>query len=220
MYAKWLDACGATDLDGVYLDDLLEQARTSKSVVPDFAVPWLHAEAEADYLQLWSFVTLPGLLQTYDYACNMFIRGGLDEDAAAESATTRVERRRHVDGPDAKRVTAILHESALYCRVGPDEAMVEQMENLLVTLRLPNVIVQIVPDTGYFFGLDGEFQLASGRDIPDTVVMVTVEDQTTTEPAVVDRASALFERIRGHALPIEEPRAKIQEALQRWNGQQ
>jgi hypothetical protein len=49
--------------------------------------------------------------------------------------------------------------------------------------------------------------------------MVSVEDQTTTEPAVVDRTAALFERIRGHALTIEESRAIIQEALQRWNSQ-
>jgi hypothetical protein len=220
MYAKWLDACGATDLDGVYLDDLLEQARTSKSVVPDFAVPWLHAEADAGYLQLWSFVTLPGILQTYDYAYNMFLLGGLDDDAAAENAATRVERRRHVEGSDAKRVTAVIHESVLYRRVGPDEAMAEQLADLLAASRLPNLIIQIVPDTGYFFGLEGEFMIASGRDIPDTLNMITVEDQTTTEPAMVDHASALFERIRGHALPIEESRAKIQEALQRWNGQQ
>jgi Domain of unknown function (DUF5753)/Helix-turn-helix domain len=220
MYAKWLEACAATHLDRVYLADLLEQARISKSVVPDFAVPWLNAEADADYLRFWSFVTLPGLLQTYDYAYNMFLLGGLDEDAAAESATARVERRRHVEGPEAKRVTAILHESALYRRVGPDQVMVKQMEDLLAASRLPNMIIQIVPDTGYFFGLEGEFGLASGREISDTLNVVSLEDRTTTEPAVVDRASALFERIRGHALPIEESRAKIQEALQRWSSQQ
>jgi transcriptional regulator with XRE-family HTH domain len=220
MYAKWLDACGATDLDGVYLDDLLEQARTSKSVVPGFAVPWLNAEADADYLRFWSFIAVPGPLQTYDYACNMFLLGGMDDDAAAESAAARVERRRHVKGPDAKRMTAVLHESVLYRRVGPDEVMAEQMEDLLAASRLPNVIIQVVPDTGYFFGLEAAFDIASGREIPDTLNMITVEDLTTTERAVVDGASALFERIRGHALPIEESRAKIQEALQRWNNQQ
>jgi hypothetical protein len=77
----------------------------------------------------------------------------------------------------------------------------------------------VVRDTGYFFGLEGEFGIARGREIPDTLNVVSVEDRATTEPAVVDRVAALFERIRGHALTIEESRAIIQEALQRWNSQ-
>jgi transcriptional regulator with XRE-family HTH domain len=220
VFLAWLDVCQVSEEARGYITDIWVLARNSKSAIPAFAVPWLNAEAECDYLRFWSFVLAPGPLQTYDYAYNMFLLGDLDEETATERATARVERRRHVEGSDAKRVTAILHESVLYCRVGPDEVMVGQLEDLLAASRLPNVIIQVVPDTGYFFGLDGEFYLASGREIADTLTMITVEDWTTTEPARVDRSASLFERIRGHALPIEDSRAKIQEALQRWNGQQ
>jgi hypothetical protein len=95
----------------------------------------------------------------------------------------------------------------------------DQGEHPAAHRRRPNVIIQVVRDTGYFFGLEGQFMIASGREIPDTLNIVTVEDQTTTEPAMVDRVAALFERIRGHALTIEESRVIIQEALQRWNSQ-
>jgi hypothetical protein len=143
----------------------------------------------------------------------------MDEDTAAQSADARVARRGRIEGPDAKRVTAIIHESALYCQVGTPQVMAEQLEDLLAMSRQPNVIIQIVRNTGYFFGLEGEFMIASGHTMPDTLNMVTVVDQTTTDPAMVDRTTALFERIRGHALTIEESRAIIQEALQRWSQQ-
>jgi hypothetical protein len=47
-----------------------------------------------------------------------------------------------------------------------------------------------------------------------------VEDQTMDDPVLVGKAAALFERIRGYALTIEESRTLIQEALERWQSQQ
>jgi transcriptional regulator with XRE-family HTH domain len=220
LFAKWLDACRVPDARRQYLTGMLVMARIVRGAIPEFAKPWLEAEAKADYLQLWSFVTLPGLLQTPRYAHAMFILGGLGEEAAIAKAAARIDRQVILTGPDATRITCIIHESALYCRVGIPEIMAEQLEFLLEASRRPGIIIQVVRDTGYFFGLEGEFQIASGREIPDTLVMVSVEDRATTEPAVVDRVAALFERIRGHALTIEESRAIIQEALQRWNSQQ
>ena len=220
VFQAWLDVCGASAEARRYITDIWVIASTLRGVIPRFARPWLDAEAEATYLQLWSFVTVPGPLQTYDYAYAMFLLGDLDEETAAESAAARVSRRRLIEGPDGTRVTSILHESVLYCLVGTPEVMVGQLEDLLEVSRQPNVIIQVVRDTGYFFGLEGVFQIASGHTIPDTLNMITVEDQTTTDPAMVDRATALFERIRGHALTMEESRAIIQEAIQRWRSQQ
>lgn len=219
LFAKWLDACRVPDARRHYLTGMLAMARVARSAIPEFAKPWLDAEAEADYLQLWSFVTIPGLLQTPRYAHAMFILGGHEEEAAAAKAAARIDRQAILAGPDATRMTLIIHESALYCLMDTAEIMAEQLASLLEASRQSGIIIQVVRDTGYFFGLEGEFQIASGREIPDTLVTVSVEDRTTTEPAVVDRIAALFERIRGHALTIEESRAIIQEALQRWNSQ-
>jgi transcriptional regulator with XRE-family HTH domain len=219
LFAKWLDACRVPAARRQYLTGMLAMARVARSAIPEFAKPWLDAEAEADYLQLWSYIVIHGLLQTYEYAHAVFILGGLEEEDAAAKATARIDRQAILTGPDATRVTLIVHESVLYCLVGTPEIMTKQLELLLAASRRPNVIIQVVRDTGYFFGLEGQFMIASGREIPDTLNMVTVEDQTTTEPAMVDRVAALFERIRGHALTIEESRVIIQEALQRWNSQ-
>jgi hypothetical protein len=50
--------------------------------------------------------------------------------------------------------------------------------------------------------------------------MVAVEDQTTEDAAVVRRVAALFEEIRGYALNVQDSRALIMEAIERWKSQQ
>jgi len=95
--------------------------------------------------------------------------------------------------------------------------MVGQLEHLLEMMDRPNVVIQIVPEAGYFLGFAGQFEIARGRTIPDTLNMITVEDQTTNTPAVVDRAIALFEDIRGYALSVADSRVLIQEAIEKWN---
>ena len=220
VFLAWLDACAASAEARRYISEIWVIASTLRGVIPQFARPWLEAEAEAAYLQLWSYIAVPGVLQTYNYAHAMFLLGDLDEETAAESAAARVRRRRLIEGPDGTRVTSILHESVLHRRVGSPEVMGEQLEDLLELSRQPNLIIQVVKDNGYFFGLEGEFMVASGHAIPDTLNMVTVVDQTTTDLAMVDRATGLFERIRGHALTIEDSRSVIQEARQRWSQQQ
>src|SRR6266567_2851852 len=74
--------------------------------------PGPFAEAKADYIQLWSFVTLPGLPQTPRYIHAMVIPGGLDEEAAIAKAAARIDRQAILTGPGATRITCIIHESA------------------------------------------------------------------------------------------------------------
>jgi hypothetical protein len=163
---------------------------------------------------------MPGLLQTYEYAHAMYKEVGLDDDEATEKATARAERRVNVEGADAKHVTAILDEPVLNRAVGTPEVMCAQLAYLLELSLRPNVVIQVVREARYFPGLRGQFEIASGHEIPDTLVMYNVEDQTQDDPVLARKAAALFERIRGYAHTIEESRAILQEALQRWNSQQ
>ena len=117
-------------------------------------------------------------------------------------------------------MTPVIYEPVLHRRVGTPEIMAAQLEDLLEVSRHPNVVIQVVQEHGYLPGLRGQFEIASGLDIPDTLVMYNVEDQTQDDPSLVSKAAALFERIRGHALTIEESRAIIREAQQQWRSQQ
>ena len=220
LYSQWLDACKASDMDRECLDDLLAEARTEFGPVPQFFELYVRREKQAAFLRLWALDVLPGLLQTYDYAYAMFLAVGLDEDEATGRATARIKRRANVEGPDAKQVTAIIYEPVLYCQVGTPEVMAAQFEDLLKLSRQPNVVLQVVRSDRYFIGREGQFDIASGPEIPDTVVMYNVEDQTQDDRALASKAAASFERIRGHALTIEESRAVIREAIEHCNSQQ
>ncbi len=221
IFLALLDICGVSEEARVYLTDLWFLARASSGGVREFFEKYATAEAKAAFLRMWGLLLIPGPLQTREYAHAMFLRGGLDEDEAVEQTELRVKRHAKVDGLDAAHVTALISELALHRMVGTPETMAAQLEHLMELSHRRNVVIQVVPDDGSFFpGLDGEFQIATGPNISDTVIMVTVEDHVSDEPEVAGKVIALFEEIRGYALNVAQSRAVIAEALQRWRSQQ
>ena len=52
---------------------LTELARGAAGPVPNWFEDWLEAEAEAQGLQVWSSMLIPGLLQTAEYARELFL---------------------------------------------------------------------------------------------------------------------------------------------------
>jgi len=220
MYDQWLAVCRATDTDRQYLDDLYAQATEDKNPVPEFFTLYLSREKEAEYLLLWCPAVISGLLQVYEYAYAMFMSIGLDEDEAAEKAATRIDRRAILDGPNAPHVTMLLLESVLYCQVGTKETMVKQLQDLLEISKRRNLILQVVPGNDYFFGKEFQFEVATGDEMPHTLVTYAVEDQTLDDKASVRKAIAVFREIQGRALTAEESRALIAEAIDKWKSLQ
>jgi transcriptional regulator with XRE-family HTH domain len=220
VFNSYLEKCQATPDQAESLREDLELARNAEPVVPEFAEPWLNVEREATIIRSWALDVIPGQLQTYEYAFAMFVAGGLDEDEAAAKAAARVKRAAILDGPEATRLTAILYEPLLQCLVGTSEVTAAELEHLLEMSRRPNIIIQVVQQTGFFPGLNGQFEIASGRTIPDTLNVITIRDQTINDPVVVEEAIVLFESIRSYAVSAADSRALIQEAHQRWKNQQ
>jgi hypothetical protein len=219
-FTDLLDSCHVTSRERKALTRLLRLARKARGVILESAVPYMEAERKAAFLRLWALLLVPGILQIREYALAMFLAAGLDEDAATEKVGARLDRQAILNGPDAAHVTAIFYESVLRYQVGAPEVMVAQLERLLELSHRPNVAIQVIRDTGYFPGMEGEFQIASGPVILDTLVMVTVEDQVTNDEAVVRRVAALFEKIRSYALSADDSRALIVEAITQWKNKQ
>jgi transcriptional regulator with XRE-family HTH domain len=221
IFLALLDVCGVSEEARVYLTDLWVLARAGSGGVREFFEKYATAEEKAAFLRMWGLLLIPGPLQTREYAHAMFLKGGLDEDEAAEQAELRVKRHDRVDGPDAAHVTALIYEFALHRRVGTPEIMVAQLKHLPELSSRRKVVIQVVPDDGnYFPGLDGEFAIATGPEISDTVIMVTVEDQVSDEPKAAGKVIALFEEVRGYARSVAESRALISEAIEKWKSQQ
>jgi hypothetical protein len=229
LFPPWLDACAVhvqdkfpvlTDGHRRALSALWEIALKREGPIPEFAQKYFAEEEKATFVRLWALLFMPGLLQTRGYAHAMFLAGGMDEDEAAEKTGVRMGRQGILEGPDPAHATVVIHELALHFRVGTPEIMIGQLERLLELSRRPNLVIQVVRDTGYFPGLRGPYELASGEAIPDTLLMLAVEDQMVQDGALTRKAIALFEAIRSYALNAEDSRALIVEAIAQWKSRQ
>jgi transcriptional regulator with XRE-family HTH domain len=220
MYLAWLKACGATPREKKILDKQLVLARKARGPIPQFIERWFASEGQASFLRLWGLLLVPGQLQTPEYARAMFLAGGYEEDEANEKVDIRVGRQVIFSRPEPAHATAVIHELALYFRVGTPEIMLGQLTHLLEMSKQRNVVIQVVRDFGYFPGLRGPYEIASGETIPDTLLMLAMEDQTIEDRTLTRKGIALFEDIRSYALNAEESRAVILEAIEGWKRRQ
>jgi transcriptional regulator with XRE-family HTH domain len=228
VFPAILDAC-TTSIDGkapvltegerATLTELWEIARVAEALTPEYFEKYATSEQNATFLRLWGLMLIPGPLQTLDYAKAIFLTVGFDEEEASQRAELRTRRRAKIAAPNGVQVTALIYEPVLSLQVGPPEAMVAQLEDLITVSRQHNVVLQVVPTSAYFAGHDGQFELATGPGMADIVCMMNVEDQVTENPAVVARAVAWFEIARGYALNVADSRAALTEAIERWKSQ-
>jgi transcriptional regulator with XRE-family HTH domain len=214
-----MDKCSVTARERKVFLGMLVLARAVRGPVPQFFQKYLERERDAEYLLLWCPVIVSGLFQVAEYARELFLAVGWAEDEAVDNVAARLNRQAILNGPDAPHVALLMHESVLRRRVGTPEVMVRQLSHLLEISERANVSIQVIREDGYFWGLEGPFEIASGEAITDTVVMVAVEDQTVDDKKVVRKATRLFRQIQGHALSIEQSRALITEAIQQWSQQ-
>ncbi|MBH1935587.1 helix-turn-helix domain-containing protein [Streptomyces sp. AV19] len=98
-------------------------------------------------------VTIPGLLQTEEYARTLF--GAPHLKLSVEEIEVRVEHRMrrqqvvHAEQPPV--VGAVIHEAALRMRFGGRKVARAQLERVIEVTGLPNVTVRVIPFTSEDF---------------------------------------------------------------------
>jgi transcriptional regulator with XRE-family HTH domain len=210
----WSAAC---DLDSDLFARLAALARSANGPVPTWFEDWLEAEHDAVTLRLWSPILVPGLLQTADYARELFIAAGEDADRADQLVTARLERQAILDRPNPPHVVAVLDEAVLWRLIGTPAIMADQLNHLASLYDRPNISTQVVPsDTAGNAGLSGAFDLASGDGAPEVLRMEAVEDVTAETRSLVHKAAITFDRVRADALPRKASRALVLEAAEQW----
>jgi transcriptional regulator with XRE-family HTH domain len=211
-----LDACEATDQIRGILSRAAILARRAQGPVPRFFEWWVEMEKKADFIRIWQPLLIPGLLQIPEYAVALFTVGGADMEQAAGKLAVRLIRQEILDGEDAVTLVVVLDEAVLYRLVGSAEIMVKQLTHLVTMSSRPNVIIEVVRGAGAYAGLGGGFQLASGSEIAETLLILAVEDQATDNQVLARKAIGLYEQIRGRALDVRDSRTAIKEAIQQW----
>jgi transcriptional regulator with XRE-family HTH domain len=212
----WIAACG---LDPELFTDLTELARGADGPVPTWFEDWLEAEGEAQELQVWSPMLIPGLLQTAEYARALFLAAQSDTSDEAISAlvAARLERQAILDRADPPDAVFVLDETVTTRLIGSPAIMHDALVNVVGMAQRPNAVVQVVPASrGANAGLGGAFDIARAHGTPDTLRMEGIEDQTTQKRSLVRKAAIAFNRVRADALPRDASLDLILKAVERW----
>lgn len=177
----------------------------NKETLPEWFRPYPELEAEAATIRIFGLALIHGLLQTEDYAREIFRTGEtpekLDQLLAARMARQEILSRR-----EPPRLWVVLDEKAIRCPVGGAGVMRAQVAHLVELAQRPNITLQIVPDSrGAYVGLSGPITILSFGDGPDILYLEgQAGGQLAKETSTVETCGLRFELIRSSALPREE----------------
>jgi len=193
----------------------------SKESYPVWFRPWLDMEQEAHTLRSFQSVTVPGLLQTPEYARALLVWAGDDwhGDKVEELVAQRINRQELLRRERVPRLLVVLDELALLRPIGGAGVMREQLEHLVSMVENhPRVSVQVVPiDVGAHPGLEGPMVIASFRNSPDIVYLESpMRGEIITDADEVLSLTGRFDAIRLLALPQRASLERIRKAIERW----
>lgn len=216
----WLNLCGIEGRLRTVVLGLAKFARMRDGgPVKVWFVGWVDAEGKAHTLRIWQPIMFPGILQTPAYTRALFAVTGMDDDQIDDYVQSRLNRQAILGRPEPPSVVIVLDELVLHRLIGTPETMREQIEHVIELSKRINVHVHILPTlTGANLGLGGPVHLATGIGSPDVLLVgALIEDQVSADPALVRRASATFDAVRGDALNRADSRNVMMEALERWS---
>jgi transcriptional regulator with XRE-family HTH domain len=174
-------------------------------------------EAGACLVREFSMTTVPGLLQTADYA-RAVLRSGvveLSEQRRERDVEVRqVRQKRLYSERDPLRLATVIDESALRRAIGGPVVLREQLDHLLIMCELDTVSLQVLPaEVQGHPGLDGSFTVLSfpEPDEPDLAYVEYLMGSAHIERAEdVARCRVTFDRLRAAALNPTESAALIE----------
>jgi transcriptional regulator with XRE-family HTH domain len=217
VFTAWCDACKATEEAREILAGLLVVARRTDGPVPSWFESYLEAEGAARTLRIWQPLILPGLLQPAEYARSLFAAMGHDSDKADEMVAARLARQAIFDRTKPPNILVVLDESVLHKLIGSPHVMHEALMHVVALSERPYIVVQVLPaSSGANAGLGGAINLASSEGTPDVLLTEAVEDQTTENRSLVQKASDTFDLVRADALPRVASRKVMLEAAEQW----
>lgn len=168
-------------------------------------------EAEASQIRTYEVVTIPGLLQTADYAAAIFRAGQVLEENEAmvrRRVEGRMARQALLEREDPPQLWVLLDEAALRKHVGGAEVMSQQLRHLIEMAKRPNITLQVVPDSaGAHAAMHGTFVIL---DFPGELDQPVVYLETATDnlflerPEEIQEYTLIYSRIVAAALTPEE----------------
>ncbi|BCB85596.1 transcriptional regulator [Phytohabitans suffuscus] len=184
-------------------------------VLPVWFEFYVGLEAEASAVWTYEAETVPGLMQTEDYARAVY-RLTAGEDDLDRKVAARIRRQEVLHRENPVELSAVLNEAVLLRSVGGPEVMSRQLDHLADLSELPNVTIQVLPfSVGGHPAMTTPYVIISFPDAADEPVVYLenlTNGQALEEQDHVLGYTLVHERLRKMALAPDESTAWIRKA--------
>jgi len=218
---EFLDAAdeklGAGGLLRAAKEDVARAKARARVKHPTWFRNYAKLEADAVELSFFSSLTVPGLLQTEEYARTTFMARQplLDEATIEQRVTARLARQEILTRWPSPMVSAVIDESVLRRAVGGYQVRQGQLKHLKHLSHLRSTTIQVLPMACEdHAALEGPFILLAPRGRPQLAyVEVQSVNRLITDTEEVRILAARYGSIRGQALSPHESLALIEQLL-------
>ncbi|WP_433656769.1 helix-turn-helix domain-containing protein [Nocardia sp. CA-128927] len=207
------------------LSDALKpgMSRAYEGSVSEVYAAYINFEAEALSARHYQTSTIPGLLQTMEYATAVIDTSMPKVEAAImeDRARARMDRAANLTKDEPLELWVVMDEAAIRRTVGGPAVMHGQLDRLLQETKRKNVILQILPfDAGAHPGMAGSFTLLDFHD-PADPELVYVEgiagDELIEGHPEIRRFGVIFDQLRAMALSPRDSAEMIMETAARMS---
>jgi transcriptional regulator with XRE-family HTH domain len=167
-------------------------------------------ETEAASLRAYDTHLIHGLLQTEEYARELFraSRPNDDPESIQRLVDLRMRRQQVLTRDEPFDLWVVLDEAVLHRAIGGRQVMYEQLGRLVDAAAAPHVTLQVLPFAkGSHAGMDGTFSLLEFPEQTELdVVFIECPAGSIYLEKLPDirRYSLMFDRLRADALPPDE----------------
>lgn len=179
--------------------------------VPEWFSLYVDLEPAAAVIRTYEAELIPGLLQTSEYAWEVYRARNPDEDHAElqRRVAVRMERQSILDRSSPPQLSVVLNEAAILREVGGHEVMAAQLDKLRKAANRPNITIDVLPlKAGAHAAMESTFVILDFPNPDDDPSVVYIDTPSSAaylqQPAELDRYSAIFDDIRGRSSPILE----------------
>ena len=219
--AEFADACDRIFKTAGHIGRL--RKRVSERAHPDWFIPYVKLEREAESIRNYSNVFITGTLQTAEYAEAVFRAAHPHEGPEKIQAYVEARMQRHSavfrDAPP--RLWTIVHESALRTTVGGSSVMRTQLELLATCAASPHVTLQVLPFSASTPASNLPFVLLTQPDRSEMLYTEALHRGYVEDtPTAVEKARETYEWLRAVALPPQDSLSMVRRIREEYTDEQ
>jgi transcriptional regulator with XRE-family HTH domain len=186
----------------------------------DYFATYVGLEQEAAATKNFQSTTVPGLLQTADYARAMHQSGEFTPERTEQIVQARLKRQQALAKDSPLQLWAILDEPVLRRLVGGFHVMRDQLERMVDAAQMPNVTIQVIPFTaGAHPAMESSFDILQFTAPTPSLVYVEglIGYMYLERSQDLQRYEEVFERLCDIALSPQESIELIAETAAQYN---